>query len=81
MAAQRMAVPLTSPHGRRWTDNWSRLGITGSSPSAGTDGLIPDRSWGVWLAGALYWAMSPETVMAKNVARCPSGAGPLYGVC
>ena len=27
--------------------------------------------WGVWLAGALYWAMSPETAMAKNVARCP----------
>jgi hypothetical protein len=27
--------------------------------------------WGVWLGGALYWAMSPETMMAKNVARRP----------
>lgn len=27
--------------------------------------------WGVWLDGALYWAMSPKTEMAKNVARSP----------
>ena len=27
--------------------------------------------WGVWLEDALYWGMSPETVMARNVARHP----------
>lgn len=57
--------------------------MAGGGPTTGAGSVLLDRhrppgrtascrtGLGVWLAGALYWAMSPETVMAKNVARCP----------